>query len=162
MIQVFKLVFSNYKYVILAAIISLGLFFPLALISEYIFLEPYVISHIPSDRAGGFFLIVAISLMSGIVLSMNVFRIKALRNQTRKIGGSLFGSILGASAGACSCGPIGFAVISTFGSIGATATAFLANYEIPLRLAALAILVVTFYTTSKSLTVECKIKNKNL
>jgi len=96
------------------AIIIIGLFIPLAIISEYIFLEPYVVSHVPYDRMGGFVLIVAVSVLSGIVLTMNVFRIKALKNQARKMGGSLFGSILGASAGACSCGPIGFAVISTF------------------------------------------------
>jgi len=161
MSQALKLVFSNYNYAILAAIITIGLFTPLAIISEYIFLEPYVVFHVPSDRIGGFVLIVAVSVLSGIVLTMNVFRIKALRNQARKMGGSLFGSILGASAGACSCGPIGFAVISTFGTIGGTATAFLTNYEIPLRLVALAILAFTYYTTSKSLNLECKIKHQN-
>ena len=38
---------------------------------------------------------------------------------------------------------IGFAVISTFGSVGATATAFLTNYEIPIRIIAIAILVLS-------------------
>jgi len=71
----------------------------------------------------------------------------------------LFGSIVGASAGACSCGPIGFAIISTFGTTGGIATAFVSNYEIPLRLVALAILGFTYYTTTKSLSLECKIKN---
>ena len=37
------------------------------------------------------------------------------------MSGGIFGSIIGAAAGACSCGPVGFAVISTFGSVGATA-----------------------------------------
>jgi len=83
MSQALKLVFSNYNYVILAAIITIGLFIPLAIISEYIFLEPYVVSHVPSDRLGGFLLIVAVSVLSGIVLTMNVFRIKALRSQAR-------------------------------------------------------------------------------
>jgi len=36
--------------------------------------------------------------------------------QKKKMGGGIFGSIIGAAAGACSCGPIGFAVISTFGA----------------------------------------------
>ncbi|MFB5598485.1 MAG: hypothetical protein ACE5RJ_05685 [Nitrosopumilaceae archaeon] len=159
MTQTLKLVFSNHRYVILAGIISVGLFIPLIVISEYIFVEPYFVIHIPIDRLFGFLLIVAVSILSGIVLAMNVFRIKMLNSKTRKIGGGLLGSIIGASAGACSCGPIGFAVISTFGVIGGTATAFLANYEIPLRLAALAILGLTYYTTSKSLSFECRIKN---
>ncbi len=55
--------------------------------------------------------------------------------------------------------PIGFAVISTFGSVGATATAFLTNYEIPLRIIAIAILAITYFTTVKSLKVECKLNH---
>ncbi|MDX1532992.1 MAG: hypothetical protein R3230_02155, partial [Nitrosopumilaceae archaeon] len=62
--------------------------------------------------------------------------------------------------GACGCGPIGFAIFSTFGSVGATASAFLTNYEIPIRLAAIALLAITYYTTIRSLKVECKINTK--
>ena len=72
------------------------------------------------------------------------------------MGGGVFGSIIGAAAGACSCGPIGFAVISTFGSVGATATAFLTNYEIPIRILAIGILAITYFTTVRSLKIECK------
>ena len=153
-----KLVFSNYKYIVLAAIIFVGLLIPLLIVSEYIFLEPYVVSHLPSGTELGFVLIVAISALSGLVLSMNIFRINNFRsNAKRKISGGIFGSIIGAAAGACSCGPIGFAVISTFGAAGGVATSFLTNYEIPIRLLSIAILVFTYYTTAKSLKVECKI-----
>ena len=75
------------------------------------------------------------------------------------MGGGIFGSIIGAAAGACSCGPIGFAVISTFGSVGATATAFLTNYETPIRIIAIGILTVTYFTTLKSLKIECKLNS---
>ena len=68
------------------------------------------------------------------------------------------GSIIGASAGACSCGSIGFAVISVFGAVGGAATAFLANYEIPLRLLSIAILVGTYFYMVRGLNTECKIK----
>ena len=132
---------------------------PLLIISEYIFLEPYLVSHLPSGTEFGFALIVIVSALSGLVLSMNVFRINNFRSAAKKkMGGSVFGSIIGAAAGACSCGPIGFAVISTFGAVGGVATSFLTNYEIPLRLAAIGILVFVYYTTTKSLAVECKIK----
>jgi hypothetical protein len=129
-----KLVFSNYKYIVLAVVIFVGLLIPLLIISEYIFLEPYVVSHLPSGTELGFVLIVIVSASGGV-----------------------FGSIIGAAAGACSCGPIGFAVISTFGAAGGVATSFLTNYEIPIRLLAIAILIFTYYTTAKSLKVECKI-----
>ncbi len=153
------LVFSNYMYIILAAAIFIGLLIPLLIISEYIFLEPYVISHLPSGTEFGFALIVIVSALSGLVLSMNVFRINNFRSVAKKkMGGGVLGSIIGATAGACSCGPIGFAIISTFGAAGGVATSFLTNYEIPLRLAAIGILVFVYYTTTKSLAVECKIK----
>ena len=155
-----KLVFSDYRYIILASAIFVGMLIPLSIISEFIFYEPYLVSHIPSGSEFSFFLIIVLSALSGLVLAMNVYRINAFRTTPKKkMGGGVFGSLIGAAAGACSCGPIGFAVISTFGAVGGTATAFLTNYEIPIRLVAIGILALTYYTTSKSLAVECKIKN---
>ena len=90
---------------------------------------------------------------------MNVYRVRVLRNNSKSMGTGVLGSIIGASAGACSCGSLGFAVISVFGTAGGIATSFLTNYELPLRLGSLAILGYTFYTTKKSLYSECKIKN---
>lgn len=129
----------------------------LLILSEYIFLEPYLTGHIPKGTEFGFSLIIILSGLSAVVLPMNVYRINILKNSTKKIGGSVFGSFIGAAAGACSCGPIGFAVISTFGSVGATSLTFLTNYEIPIRLAAIGLLGITYYTTVKSLKVECKL-----
>ena len=155
-----KLVFSDYRYIILASAIFVGMLIPLSIISEFIFLEPYLISHVPSGGELSFSLIVILSALAGLVLAMNVYRINAFRNSPKKkMGGGIIGSLVGAAAGACSCGPIGFAVISTFGAVGGVATAFLSNYEIPIRIAAIAILVFTYYTTTRSLAVECKINN---
>jgi hypothetical protein len=159
MIQTIKLVYSNFKYVVLASTIFASMMIGLLILSEYIFLEPYVVAHLPSGSELGFVLIVMISALSALVIPMNVFRIKILKSSKQKMGGGIFGSIIGAAAGACSCGPIGFAVISTFGSVGAAATAFLTNYEIPLRIIAIAILAVTYFTTVKSLKVECNLNH---
>ena len=157
--QSIKLVFTNYRYVIVACIIFVAMFIPLLIIAEYIFLEPYLVAYVPFDSLFGFSLIVAVSALSGIVLTMNIYRVRILRNSSKKMGGGVFGSIIGSSAGACGCGPIGFAVISSLGSIGGTAAAFLTNYEIPIRLGAIAILGIAYYTTSKSICIECKIKS---
>jgi len=159
MAKILKLVFSNFSYIFLAVIIFVTMLIPLLIISEFIFVEPFLIFYVPYDRALSFILIITVSALAGLVLSMNVFRIKTLRLKAKKMSGGVFGSVIGASAGACSCGPIGFAVISTFGSIGGTATAFLANYEIPLRLVAIGILLITYFSTVKSLSTECKIKS---
>jgi len=51
---------------------------------------------------------------------------------------------------------LGFAVISVFG-VGGTATSFLANYEITLRLIYIIILVVTYFYMVRGLFVECNV-----
>jgi hypothetical protein len=158
LVQTLKLVFSNWRYSLLAVGIFAPMLVGLLILSEYIFLEPYVTGHIPKGTEFGFSLIIILSGLAALVLPMNVYRINILKNSTKKIGGSVFGSFIGAAAGACSCGPIGFAVISTFGSVGATSLTFLTNYEIPIRLAAIGLLGITYYTTLKSLKVECKLK----
>jgi len=157
MVNTIKLVFSNFKYLILSIVFFSTMVIGLLILSEYIFLEPYVVSHIPSGTELGFVLILIISALSALVIPMNIFRINILKKSKQKMSGGIFGSVIGAAAGACSCGPIGFAVISTFGSVGATATAFLTNYEIPIRIIAIGILTITYFTTVRSLKVECKI-----
>ena len=158
MIEIFKVVFSNFKFLILSLVIFSSMLTILLLIYEFIFLEPYFVTHIPSGSELGFILIVILSGLSALVIPMNLFRIINLKNSKQKMSGSIFGTIVGSAAGACSCGPIGFAVISTFGSVGATATAFLTNYEIPIRIIAIGILVITYFTTIKSLKSECEVK----
>ena len=150
--------FSSYSYVLLAGIIFVCMLIPLSILSEFLFIEPFFVIHVIEDRAFSFTLLVAISFMSAVVIPMNIYRIRTLQKSTTKIGGSLLGSIIGASAGICSCGPIGFSIISTFGTVAGTATAFLTNYEIPLRLVSLGLLCLVYYTTIRSISVECKIQ----
>ncbi len=155
--EAIRLVFSNYRYIVLGGVIFSVLFILLSIISEYIFLEPYVVGHIPKGSELGFALIITVSALSGLVLSMNIFRIRMVHLAKNKMGGSVFGSIIGSIAGACGCGPIGFALISTFGSVGGIAFSFLTNYEIPLRIAAIGLLTFVYYTTTRSLKIECQL-----
>ncbi len=154
--NILKLVFSNFKFIALSITIFISLMITLLFVSEFIFFEPFFISHLPNGSELGFVLILILSILSALVIPMNLYRITHLKNSKKKMGGSIVGSIVGSVAGACSCGPIGFAVISTFGSVGATATAFLTNYEIPIRIIAIGILIITYFTTIKSLKTECQ------
>ena len=158
MFSILRLIFSNYIYVCLALIVFTVMLIPLLIISEHLFLEPYIIFSIYPESIVNFSLILILSIFAGIVISMNIFRIRQIK-KTNKIGVSLFGTIIGASAGACSCGPIGFSIITTFGAAGGIATAFLDMYEIPLRIISIGILIVVFFTSLKSLKNECKIKS---
>lgn len=150
------LVFSNYSYVSLAVAIFVGLLMFLSSLSEYVFFTPFFVFYVPYDRLIGFILILTVSFLSCLVIPMNVYRIKTLQNKPKRIGGGFVGSIIGASAGACSCGPVGFAIISTFGTIGGVATSLLTTYEIPLRILSTVILLYVYYTTTRSLAVNCK------
>ncbi len=158
MFSILKLIFSNYIYVCLALTVFTVMLIPLLIISEHLFLEPYIIFSIYPESIVNFSLILILSIFAGIVISMNIFRIRQIK-KTNKIGISLFGTIIGASAGACSCGPVGFSIITTFGTAGGIATAFLDMYEIPLRIISIGILIVVFFTSLKSLKNECKIKS---
>ena len=104
-----------------------------------------------------FSLIVFLSFLSSLAVSMNIYRVKLIK-ETKKIGSSIVGTIIGASAGACSCGPIAFSVITTFGTAGSIASSFLTLYEIPIRLTSIGILGIVIFVTTKSLSRECKMK----
>jgi len=157
MLSILKLVFSNYLYVVLASAVFTFMLIGLLIVSQYIFLEPYLIGDIQQGSELGFVLIVILSVLSGLVIPMNIYRINILKKSKGKISGSLFGSFVGSIAGACSCSPIGFAAVSTFGSVGATAFSFLTNFEIPIRICAIVLLIFTYYTTMKSIKIECRV-----
>ena len=157
MAHAIRLVFSGPRYLLLASAIFSAMLFGLLVASGYVFLEPSVVGHLPPGTEFGFALLVALCAASALVIPMNVFRIAAVRVSRQKIGGSMLGSMVGAASGACSCGPLGFAVASTFGSAGAAASAFLTDYEIPIRISAIAILALAYYTTARSLRAECRI-----
>ncbi|HJW20333.1 MAG TPA: hypothetical protein VJ571_07245 [Candidatus Nitrosotalea sp.] len=155
--EAFKTVYCNKKYLFISSTIFLVLFVSLSIVSEFIFLSPVFVFNIPVNSIADFALIVVIALLSGIVTSFSIYRIRMTNNGLRKSGIGFAGSIIGASAGACSCGSLGVSAVSIFGTIGGTATAFLTNYEMPLRLASIAILCYTYYASAKDITSKCKI-----
>lgn len=156
-LEALKLVFSDRRYIILSIIIFAVLLVLLSIISEFIFLSPVLIFYIPTNAIVNFSLIVIIGALSGVVISLSIFRMRLVNNGIRKSGTGFLGSIIGVGSGACSCSPIGFSIVSIFGTLGGTVTAFLTNYEIPLRLVSIAILCSTYYVSVKEITRQCKI-----
>ena len=155
--NIFGLVYSNPSYILITTGIFFLLFIPLIIISEFLFLEPFVIFSIYPETTLSFSLILFLSIFSSFAVSMNIYRVKLIK-ETKKIGSSIVGTIIGASAGACSCGPIAFSVITTFGTAGSIASSFLTLYEIPIRLTSIGILGIVIFVTTKSLSRECKMK----
>ena len=151
------MVFSDHRYLALAAGVIFGLFILLSYMSQIIFFEPQLSFYVPSEETANFVLIVILSVLSGIVASLSVYRIVRFGHGIRRSGGGFLGTIIGAGAGTCSCGTIGFAAASAAGSIGGTATAILSQYEIPLRLISIAILGYTYYISVKGFSTSCRI-----
>ena len=154
----FGIIYSNPSYILIFIGIFFLLFIPLIIISEFLFLEPFLVFSIYPETTLSFSLIVTLSLFSAFAVSMNIYRVKLIK-ETKKIGSSIIGTIIGASAGACSCGPIAFSIIATFGTAGSIASSFLTVYEIPIRLTSIGILVIVIFVTTKSLSRECKVKS---
>ena len=151
------MVYSHKKYILLSITVFVGLVISLSIVSEFIFLSPILVFHVPANAILDFTLIVTIASISGIVTSLSIYRIRMLGNTIRKSGTGFFGSVIGVSSGACSCGSFGFAAVSVFGTAGGTATSFLTNYETPLRFISIAILCYAYYASIKSITSQCKI-----
>ena len=156
--NIFEIIYSNPSYVLILIGIFFLLFIPLITISEFLFFEPFLVFSIYPETTLSFSLIVTLSLFSAFAVSMNIYRVKLIK-ETKKIGSSIIGTIIGASAGACSCGPIAFSIIATFGTAGSIASSFLTVYEIPIRLTSIGILVIVIFVTTKSLSRECKVKS---
>ena len=152
----FKIVYSKPSYILISIVIFILLFIPLISISEFLYFEPFLVFSIYQDTILSFTLIVILSSLSAVAVSLNIYRVKLIK-QTRKLGTSILGTIFGASAGACSCGPIAFSLITTFGTAGSIATSFVTTYEIPIRLISIGILVIVVFVTIKSLSRECKV-----
>ncbi len=155
--QALGLVFSNARYTALSVIVSSGLVVLLCYMSQIIFFEPEFSFYVPQSEILNFALIVAVASLSGLVTSLSVYRILLLGESVKKSGSGFFGTIIGTGAGACNCSSIGFAMASAFGTVGGTATAFLTQYEIPLRLVSIAILAYSYYTAVKGISGRCKI-----
>ena len=157
MTNTFGIIYSNTSYILIAVGIFALLFFPLIIISEFLFFEPFIVFSIYPETTLSFSLIIILSFFSALAVSMNIYRVKQIK-ETKKIGSSIIGTIIGASAGACSCGPIAFSVIATFGTAGSITSSFLTVYEIPIRLTSIGILIIVIFMTTKSLSYECKMR----
>lgn len=152
----FKIVYSSNPilYIGITILVFISFWFFFNIFDELLFFSPILYFYLPDDAIVGFVFTNIIALLLGIVVSMNIYMIK---NSKLKIGKSLIsGSFLGIVTSACaSCSSIGFIIISTFGGVGIVATAFLTNYQIPLRVLSIGIMIYAIYAINKRITGSC-------
>lgn len=149
-----KLVFSNRFYIFLASLIFISFFILFNVLGELLFFLPVFVFYLPQDAIPVFVLSNVISVLIGIVVSMNVY---IFRHSKLKLSKSFFsGSSLGIVSGACtSCSSIGFVLLTSFGSAGAALSTFLSVYQIPLLVSSIVILIWSYYSIDKKLTGSC-------
>lgn len=128
------------------------------MLDQLLFFSPVVYFYIPHDALLGFIITNISATLLAIVASMNVY---AIRNAKLKLDKSLLsGSLLGIVSSTCaSCSSIGFLIISTFGGVGIVATGFLTNYQIPLRLLSVGIMILALYVVYNRITKSCMIND---
>lgn len=156
-------VFATRVYIALAGALTLATWTILAWLDEYLFFQPFLIFHLPPDRVLNFSLVVLISVLSGIAISMNIFRLATLKRQFGRSGRSgLTGSTVAFISGVCGCNSVGLAIISLFGTAGGLATAFVVNYQLPLRVLSVALLIIALYSVSRNIISECQLPARPL
>jgi hypothetical protein len=148
------MVFQNRHYIAIAAAVITTFWIAFNVFDQLLFFSPVVTFYLPDDAIAGFILTSIISALMGILVAMNVY---VIRNSKLKLDRSFFsGSILGIASSTCaSCSSIGFLVISTFGGFGIIATDFLTNYQTPLRIVSIGILLWALYSVHKKITKPC-------
>lgn len=154
----FKIVYGSNPiiYIGLAVLVFVLFWIFFNVFDELLYFTPIFYFYIPDDAIVGFILSTASAILLGVIIPMNIY---LLRNSSIKLDKSLIsGSFLTLITSVCaSCSSIGFIIISTFGSAGIIATAFLTNYQTPLRLVSLGILVLALYTVCRRIVNSCSI-----
>jgi hypothetical protein len=147
-----KLVFSEASYIALAALVTISFWILFNVFDQLLFFQPIWIFYLPDDAVTAFILTSMVSILLGVLVSMNVY---IIRHSKIRIGrASLFsGSALCIISGICSsCSSIGLLLISAFGSIGVIASNLLTIYQVPLRVVSLVILIFALYSIHRRIT----------
>jgi hypothetical protein len=150
----FKMVFQNRLYIALAAAVFTIFWITFNIFDQLLFFSPVLTFYLPGDAIAGFILTYITSVLMGILIAMNVY---VIRNSKLNLDKSFFsGSILGIATSICAnCSSIGFLVMSTFGGFGIIATDFLTNYQIPLRIVSIGILLWALYSVHNKIIKPC-------
>lgn len=157
--MVLKTVYKNPVNILVGIVVFSALLVLLLNSQQFLFFEPHLIFHLPAGSELNFILIITVSSLSSLVVSMALFQIRNIKTASSKVGRGITASLIGAATGVCtSCGPIGFYIITTLGVVGANALYFLQTYEIPIRVSAIVVLVVTFGMIIRNIKSRCEIK----
>jgi hypothetical protein len=152
-----QMVFTRPIYLAITTGVAVGFWVMFNALDELLFFSPIFVFYLPGDAIASFILSNITAPLLGVVVAINVY---VFRNSKVKLSrGSLFsGSSISVISSTCaSCSSLGFFLVSTFGSAGLLASTIMSNYQIPLRLLSVGLLVWALYSVSKKLTKSCTV-----
>ena len=159
MLTSIKLVFSHWAYIALAGTITTVFWIVFNVFEQLLFFSPIVVFYLPEDAITGFILSNITAILLGIVVSMNIYVLKHSRGIKLNATSFFSGSTIGVLSSTCaSCSSLGFLLVSTLGGAGMTLSTFLSNYQTPLRIVSIALLLWAYYSVSIRLTRACRVK----
>jgi hypothetical protein len=153
-----KLVYSHWAYIALAGTIATIFWIVFNVFEQLLFFSPIVVFYLPEDAITGFILSSITAILLGIVVSMNIYVLMHSRGIKLNATSFFSGSTIGVLSSTCaSCSSLGFLLVSTLGGAGITISTFLSNYQTPLRIVSIALLLWALYSISNRLTRTCNI-----
>ena len=153
------LVFSHWEYIALAGTVAIIFWIVFNVFEELLFFSPIVVFYLPEDAITGFILSNMTAILLGMVVSMNVYVLRHSIGQKFNATSFFSGSSIGILSSTCaSCSSLGFLLVSTLGGAGIALSTFLSNYQTPLRIVSIALLLWAYYSISIRLTGKCKVE----
>jgi hypothetical protein len=146
------------------SIFSISVLFGLVFLyfDGFYFVSPYMVAFIPFDRLPILALDIGVSVLSGLVLTVSTHEIQSFPNQKGAFRRAGFAGILAAFlAGACPCYYL-LPLLAIAGGAGGVLGAFgilFNDYQVPIKLGSLALLLFTSFTLERSLRAACAIPN---
>lgn len=155
----FRMVFSNKVYVTLAAAVAVAFWLVFNILDGILLLSPPAFYYpIPDDALQGFALSHVTAALAGMVVCINVYLFRNMNTGSAKTS-FLSGSTLGTLSSMCAgCSSVGFYLAATFGTAGVAASTFLSNYQLPLRLLAIGLLIWACYSAHRRITKSCSLQ----
>jgi hypothetical protein len=156
-----KIVFNSWIYIAVAGAVAAIFWIIFNIFDQLLFFSPVFVFYLPQDAFIGFILSNITAILLGIVVSMNIYMLKHSDRSRISLTSFFSGSTISVLSSTCaSCSSLGFLLVSTFGGVGVTASTILSNYQIPLRIVSIALLIWAFYSISIKLTKSCSIDYK--
>lgn len=154
-----KTILWDSRHLALATGVGAGFWIAFSVLDQLLFFYPFLDFYLPIDAVPNFVLSAVTSTLMGLVVSMNVYILRSMGRAGKRVNSSLIsGTSLGMISGACaSCTSLSFLLVSTFGWAGVVASNVLSNFQVPLRLVSIGLLVWALWSSSRRMAASCAI-----